>query len=850
MPKLIIVESPAKARTIKKILGDDYEVKASMGHIRDLPDGTKGIDLEQDFAPTYIPIKGKNKVLKDIRTATKNVDEILLAMDGDREGESIAWHLFDELKPEVPVRRMVFREITKSAIETALGNTRELDMNLVEAQRARRTIDRLYGWDVSPILWRKIKPKLSAGRVQSVALRLLVEREDERIAFESTSFHDLKAKFSVTENGSKSDAFDATLVRVEDQNIASLRDFDATTGKRKNTKSWALTKEEAQNLLDRIKDKSGEILKVEVKPQVLRPSPPFTTSTMQQEAVRRLRFSARRTMQIAQRLYEAGYITYMRTDSTTLSDQAIQAARNLISNEFGSELLPPAPRAYVTKTRNAQEAHEAIRPAGEVFPSIADMKRTLDTDEYRLYELIWRRTVASQMVDSHVDQTTLQIGVDNTVFRASGRTVRVPGYTLAYKTLSKDDDSPTPQRTLPNVVTGTPVVWADGEALELREQNTRPPARFNDASLVKTLEEKGIGRPSTYAQIIQNLLDKGYCFRRSGRMIVPTFMGIAVVHLLKEFMPHLVDYNFTADMESQLDSIARGEYDPTLYLSQFYNDGFGKDKDGSSVPGLVDLLNQVRDEIDPRKACTIAIGENDAGDVVQVRIGRYGPFVQVGDATSPIPDDQAPDELTLEVVAELIAARERGETPLGHDDKEHPVYLRNGRFGWYVELGDDEAEKPKRVSLSEGMDPEAIDLETAIRQLSLPKTLGVYPSTDEEITANVGRYGDYVRSGKQTRSLKNIAFAIDVTLEQAIKALDEQVRKKEGVVLGKDPTTDAEVRLMDGRYGPYLTNGELNASIPKNQTTEDITLEFALNYLKEKGKAPKRRGRKKQAKQA
>jgi DNA topoisomerase-1 len=923
---LVIVESPTKANTIRKYLGGAFRVEASVGHVRDLAERKSdlsdndprkdkkwvkyGVNVENHFDPLeeiYLVPENKKRQVAVLKEALKGCTKLYLATDDDREGEAISWHLVQVLQPKVPFERLVFHEITKEAINKALTETRPLDQSLVEAQRTRRVIDRLFGWDVSEVLWRKIKPGLSAGRVQSVALRLLVQRERERMAFKVSTYADVLARFVKGMEG-----FEAQLNKVGEQRVATGKDFDDTTGLLTDPKLLLLDEGAAQKLCKRLDGRTARITRIDTRPQTQRPSPPFTTSTLQQEANRKLRFSARQTMQVAQRLYENGFITYMRTDSVTLSEQAVLAARDLIGTQYGPQYLPKEPRRYATKSANAQEAHEAIRPAGTHFPTFAEVEGTLGKDAERLYELIWKRTVASQMPDAQLEQTTADILVDDAQFRATGRVTRFPGYLKAYVEGSDDPDQALADRdrALPALVMGDVLQWGAEPALLPRAHETRPPARLTDASLVKALEEKGIGRPSTYAAILQNLLDKSYGFRR-GNALVATFMGMAVTQMLEKHMPHLVDYNFTAEMEARLDAIARGEDQATAYLCGFYEEGFEGVGGHERIRGLVDLLHEVRDSIDPATASAVPLGKAEDGEPVVVRIGRYGTFVKHGEQTASVPDETAPDELTVQAALDLIEKKQKGEAPMGVDPTtDEPIFLRNGRFGWYLQRGlaskDEGAEKPKMVSLSKGMLPEAVTMDVALAQLALPKSLGKHPKTGVDVVAHVGRYGDYVKHGEDTRTLTLGLMAATVTLEQAVAALDKPkgtqgkehlrdigVRQKDGKtlsiwtgrygayvtdgevnrtlgsavdletltveeadalliaaveartgkLLGLDPETKTEVRLLDGRFGPYLTNGAVNASLERGVSKDELTLPEAIARLRDYGKPVKKKAK-------
>ncbi len=918
---LVIVESPTKANTLKKYLGAGYLVEASVGHVRDLvtkktdlPANDKrraepwvqyGVNIANHFEPleeVYLVPPEKKRQVDSLKAALAQADVLYLATDDDREGEAISWHLLQVLNPKVPVKRLVFHEITKDAIQHALTQTRELDEHLVSAQRTRRVVDRLYGWDVSEVLWRKIKPGLSAGRVQSVALRLLVERERARMAFVSANFWDVLAKLKAQGQG-----FEATLQKLGDKRIATGKDFDDNTGKLTAKDAFVLNGDAARQLCTRIDGQPARVLTADVKPQTLRPAPPFTTSTLQQEGNRKLRFNARQTMQVAQKLYESGFITYMRTDSVVLSEQAIHAARDVIAAQYGDKWLPPQPRRYQTKTANAQEAHEAIRPAGTQFPAVNDVERSLGRDAARLYELIWKRTIASQMPDAQVEQTTVDIAILDAIFRASGRTTRFAGYLRVYgeETDESDDDKKDEtagDRALPLLKAGDVVGWDAKPNLEARGHDTRPPARLTDASLVKGLEEKGIGRPSTYAAILQNLIDKGYCFRK-GNALVATFMGMAVTQMLERYMPHLVDYGFTAKMEDRLDAIARGEDQAGAYLRDFYEKGFVQ---GAKSRGLTEMLAEVRDQIDPVTASSVPIGKTEGNDEVVVRIGRFGTFLKVGERTANVPEDLAPDELTVAKALSLVEEKARGEAPLANDPATGlPIFVRTGRFGPYLQLGvavKDAAEKPKMVSLSKGMVPERVTLETALLQLQLPRTLGKDEKTGTPIVAMVGRYGDYVKCGEESRTLPAGCFAATVSFDEALNVLrqpksvagkvhlrDIGIRESDGKqisvwqgrfgryvtdgttnktlpptvdietlqvadvdailaaaaearagkLIGVDPENQAEIRLIDGRFGPYLTNGAVNASLERGVQKQEVTLEMAVDRLRDYGKAVK-----------
>ncbi|GAB6166227.1 type I DNA topoisomerase [Thermostilla marina] len=856
--KLVIVESPAKARTISRFLGSDYVVEASIGHIRDLPKGAKecpeeirkepwahlGVNVEKDFDPVYVIPRGKGKQVKKLKSLLRKAVELYLATDEDREGEAISWHLCQVLEPKVPVRRLVFHEITRDAILEALKHPRSIDEHLVKAQEARRIVDRLFGYEVSPLLWRKVQSKLSAGRVQSVAVRLIVDRERQRMKFVRASYWDLSAKFLTAADG----CLAADLIEVDGRRIAGSGDFDPNTGQLKSQEPLLLDEKAARELAARVSASQPVVKDVVEKPFVSRPYPPFTTSTLQQEANRKLGFTARRTMDVAQRLYETGHITYMRTDSTNLADVAIVAARDQIRELYGSDYLPEKARVYRTKVKNAQEAHEAIRPAGHPFAHPESLKNELSDDEFKLYELIWKRTMACQMADARGRRTTVTIDADGVVFQVSGKTIDFPGYLRAYV-----EGADSPEAELADRETILPPVKV-GDVLRIDEvvpkgHETQPPNRYTEASLTRTLEELGIGRPSTYASIIDTILARNYVFKR-GNALIPTWTAFAVCRLLEEHFPALVDYGFTAQMEDELDAISRGELEYLDYLREFY---FGNDR-----PGLKQLLENKVSEIDARSASTIPIGKPaDAGPddpEIRVRVGRYGPFLEWGNRRASIPERLPPDELTVEKALELFEKAEEGDKPIGTcPETGKPVYLKMGRFGPYVQLGDaDGEEKPKNASLLKGMKPEDVTLEVALKLLSLPRTLGKHPETGEPIVAQNGRFGPYIKCGDETRSIPADVSVLDITFDQALELLAKPKtrgrRRSEPLrELGTSPVTEQPVRVMDGRYGPYVTDGETNASLPKGTDPETVTLEQALQWLAEKAASspPKRKKAKK-----
>jgi len=858
---LVIVESPAKARTIGRFLGKNYAVEASIGHIRDLPSGAKempakykgeswaylGVNVDEDFTPVYITPAGKNQQIKKLKDLLKDAGHLYLATDEDREGEAISWHLCEVLKPKVPVHRLVFHEITEEAIREALNHPREIDDGLVRAQEARRILDRLYGYEVSPLLWRKVKPKLSAGRVQSVAVRLIVDRERQRRAFVSATYFDLLGQFAKRDQ----QQFEAVLVSVDNRRIPAGKDFDSATGRLKNDQLLLLDQAAADALAARLRSAEFHITSVEEKPYTSEPYAPFTTSTLQQEANRKLGFTARRTMQVAQSLYENGHITYMRTDSTSLAQVAVDAARELVQSHYGPQYLPEQPRTYKSKVKNAQEAHEAIRPAGHPFERPEALRGALKDDEFRLFELIWKRTIASQMANARGRRITIALEAQGAVFQVSGKTIDFAGYLRAYVEGSDDPKAELADREtiLPSVNVGEAVSC---QQLEAKSHTTQPPARYTEASLTAALEEMGIGRPSTYASIIDTILAREYVFKK-GKALVPTWVAISVSQLLEQHLPSLVDYQFTAQMEDDLDAISRGESGHVKYLRDFY---FGNDQ-----PGLKKKLEHKIEEIDARAACSIPISVPEGVDPIVVRVGRYGPFLEQGERRASLPDDLPPDELTYEKADELLSQSQQSDEPLGVcPETGKPVFLKVGRFGPYVQRGTpDDEDKPKNASLLRGMTPEDIDLETALKLLSIPRDLGPHPESGESVVVYNGRFGPYVKCKDETRSLPSGVSPLEVTLEEALALLAQpksargRGAKREPVrEFDTSPVTGNKVQLFDGRYGPYVTDGETNASLPKDANPEELTFQEALDLLKaraeaggSKKKAPRRAAKKK-----
>jgi DNA topoisomerase-1 len=844
MPKsLVIVESPTKARTISSFLGEDTVVESSMGHIRDLPRSASeipasakgedwarlGVNVDNDFEPLYVVPKERKGQVKKLRELLKGVDQVYLATDEDREGEAIAWHLVEVLKPKVPVHRMVFHEITRPAIEEAFANPRDLDEKLVSAQEARRILDRLYGYEVSPVLWKKVQPRLSAGRVQSVAVRIVVERERERMAFVLAGYWSLDGSFAPADD--LDSTFGATLLAIDETRVAQGRDFDAEG--RPKSDVLVLDRDAATDLATNLMESDFEVRSVESKPYTRKPYPPFRTSTLQQEAGRKLRYSSSRAMSVAQRLYENGYITYMRTDSVELSDTAVGSARSQISRLYGDEYLSPSPRKYSGKqAKGAQEAHEAIRPAGD-FLTPEQVATRMGADEAALYDLIWKRTVASQMADAKGVTVSVRIGATSSdgrdaLFSASGRTITFPGFLRAYVQGADDPESELDDREsiLPPLDEGTSLAV---ERLEPTGHETRPPARYTEASLVQKLEELGVGRPSTYASIMTTIQDRGYVFKK-GSALVPTFTAFGVVTLLERHFPDLVDYDFTAGMESDLDRIADGDEQATPWLTAFY---FGDE-------GLKEKVASRLDEIDPREVNSIPIGEDTDGEKITARVGKYGPYVERGDERGSIPDDLAPDEVTVAKALELIEQQNAGDKIFGTDpDTGLTVYGKTGRFGPYVQLGEQEEgskEKPKRASLLRSMTLDELGMEEALRLLSLPRVVGDDPEGAEILALN-GRYGPYIQRGDDRRSLESEDQLFTLTLEEALKLLAEpplrrgQARATNLQDLGEDPATGKTVTVRSGRYGPYVTDGEVNASLRQGDSPETITIERAAELL-------------------
>ncbi|MET7935434.1 type I DNA topoisomerase [Streptomyces sp. NPDC005322] len=881
--RLVIVESPAKAKTIKGYLGPGYVVEASVGHIRDLPNGAAevpakykgeswarlGVNVCADFEPIYVVNSDKKSQVSKLKELLAESDELFLATDEDREGEAIAWHLQQVLKPKVPVRRMVFHEITKDAIRQAVDNPRGLNQRLVEAQETRRILDRLYGYEVSPVLWKKVMPRLSAGRVQSVATRLVVERERERVAFRSAEYWDLTGTFATGRAGDASDpgTFGARLSSVDGRRVAQGRDFGPKGQLKEGAQVLHLDEANARALAAALQDSVFSVRSVESKPYRRSPYAPFRTTTLQQEASRKLGFGAKATMQVAQKLYENGFITYMRTDSTTLSDTAVAAARRQVTQLYGADYLPDKPRTYAGKVKNAQEAHEAIRPSGDRFRTPAETRLT--GDQFRLYELIWKRTVASQMKDAVGQSVTVKVGGRSSdgrdaEFSASGKIITFHGFLKAYVEGADDPNAELDdrERRLPQVSEGDPLtaeeIQADGHA-------TKPPARYTEASLVKELEEREIGRPSTYASIIGTILDRGYVFKK-GTALVPSFLSFAVVNLLEKHFGYLVDYDFTAKMEDDLDRIARGEAEAVPWLRRFYFGTEDLDRcppDEDHLGGLKALVTDLG-AIDAREVSSFPVG-----DGIVLRVGRYGPYVEKPSAVegepgqrADVPEDLPPDELTVELAKELLA-KPSGERVLGKDPGTgRTIVAKDGRYGPYVTelLPEDtpksgkNAVKPRTASLLKSMSLDTVTLEDALKLLSLPRVVGVDPATGEEITAQNGRYGPYLKKGTDSRSLDSEEQIFTITLEEALAIYAQPKQRGRAAAkpplkeLGTDPVSGNPVVVKDGRFGPYVTDGETNATLRRDDDVEAITPERGYELLAEKrAKGPAKKAAKKTA---
>lgn len=848
MSTLVIVESPTKAKTIRKFLGKEFTVDSSYGHIRDLPSSAKeipakykkekwaniGIDVDNGYKPLYVISSEKNKVVKKLKELLAKSDELILATDEDREGEGISWHLQEVLKPKVPVKRMVFHEITKEAIDGALKNFRDIDMNLVNAQEARRVLDRLVGYSVSPVLWRKIAPGLSAGRVQSVAVQMLVQRERERIAFQKASYWDLIAQ--VAPAGQPASRFQTQMSHLDGQRLASGKDFDESTGSlKKGSKVLLLDKTRADELQRSLLDANWSVVDITKNTEKRSPSPPFITSTLQQEANRKFGFSARETMQVAQRLYENGFITYMRTDSTNLSSQAIQAARSAVTDLYGDDYLFERVRTYNKKAKGAQEAHEAIRPAGSSFRT--PQETGLSGNEFKLYDLIWKRTMATQMADAVLEFTNVEMEAktskETATFKASGKTIVFPGFFRAYVEGSDDPDAAieNQESLLPNLSKGTDLTC---EELAAKGHETKPPARFTEATLIRELERNGVGRPSTYASIISTILDRSYAVKQ-GSALAPTFTAFAVTGLLEGHFHDLVDTGFTSEMEEKLDDIARGQQDWIDYLDTYYK----------GEKGLRTAIEMQESQINPANARKIDLPIKDLNGF-EIFVGKFGPYIQFNDngevQNASLPADMLPGDVTVEKLRELILHAEEGPKSLGQDPETGlDIYVMTGRFGPYVQVGEvtDDNKKPKRASLLKGMTMESVDRETALSLLSLPRLLGNHPDTGKEVRAGLGRFGPYVVHDGTFKSLGKDDDVLKVGLDRAVELLAQKAAPKRGAAAEamatvKHPETGEVLSILNGRYGPYIKYGKLNVSLPKKMDPSTATPEQIAELIKEK----------------
>jgi len=831
---ILIVESPSKAKTISKYLGGKYEVMACVGHIKDLPKTDLGVDVDNDFAITEEVLDDKKPFMKELRKLAKQTDQIVVATDPDREGEAIAAHIASEVDPE-KISRVLFTEITKEGIEEGMNEIHAIDTDLVEARTARRIIDRLVGYKVSRVLWSTLKKNmkfvqvsLSAGRVQSAALKIIIERERLRQAFHSALYYDLKAELQA-----KDDAFGATLIRVDGKRIATGKDFDPNTGNLKNDKVLLLSKAQADELVKELNKGDFTVSDIEEKIKNSHPKPPFTTSTLQQEAARKLRSSARKTMRTAQRLYERGFITYMRTDSTTLSEEGLNGARNEIMSRFGKEYLPDSPRSYATKVKNAQEAHEAIRPAGVTFSSVDTVRSTIDEDAAKLYDLIRKRTLASQMTSAKVKQIAVTIENQKSEFRANGKVILFPGYMAAYveSTDKRSGVTEDQESILPDMEKDQTLVC---NTLTADEHMTKPPARFTEASLVKELEARGIGRPSTFASIIDIIVKRTYVQRDRGKL-TPTFLGLAVTQLLENHFATLVDSEFTANMEDDLDAISRGEVDAVPFMKAFY---FGSDD-------LKGLENMLEDKVDIGKACSVQLDHD--GEPIEVRVGQYGPFVQQGEVRKSIPADVFLGDLNVDKALEILNQEINEDRELGKDeDSGETVLIKNGPYGPYVQLG----ETSKRKGIPKGTSPADVDLEMGLKLLSLPRTLGKHPETGEDVKADYGRFGPYVTAGKgKNGTIPPTMSPLTIELNEALELIKNRNAGPQALrTLGDHPTTGESLVIKSGRYGPYITDGKVNASLPRDTDHETMTLDDGVALIDKKRAAPPRKKKRKTGK--
>ena len=832
----MIVESPTKVKTIQQYLGSEYDVLSCVGHVKDLPKNDLGIDIENHFKIELSVLPDKKKFISELRKKSKTAERVLIATDPDREGEAIAAHLATEV-PEEKIERVQFTEITKAGISEGINNIREIDKDLVAAQTARRVIDRLVGYKVSPVLWATlqsnmnfVKTNLSAGRVQSAAVKIIVDRDRLRAKFIRSNFFDLRSELT---KAGEANTFNATLRKIDGVKIASSNDFDSQTGELKNSDVLLLSESQADELAKELQSADWTVTDIKEKPRTSNPKPPFTTSTLQQEASRKLRSSARQTMSTAQKLYENGFITYMRTDSTHLSEEAIAGSRNVIKKLYGEDYLPDKAIEYSTKVRNAQEAHEAIRPAHREFRSVDDVQKVLGDDASKLYDLIWKRTVASQMKSAKLMQTAVTIENQKAEFRANGQVILFPGYMRVYVEGrdNPDKDLANKEKILPALDVGEKL---NCKSLESESHNTKPPARFTEASLVKSLEENGIGRPSTFASILATIVRRGYVDRKSGKLS-PTYLGLAVTQLLENHFTNLVSKEFTAKMEDGLDEVSRGELDAVPFMTNFY-------KGGGRFAGLENMLEE---KVDIPTACSIMVPEVIA-DTTEGRIGRYGPYLRRGDDTRSIPEDIYMGDLTLEIIENIFSQEAKEDESLGNDPETgESIWIKKGPYGHYVQLG----ETKTRKGIPKNYDLNSVDLEYALKLLSLPRDVGVHPDTNEMVTADYGRYGPYIRCGKQNAPIRGAGTPLDITLEQSIELLANKNKKTSELrSLGKHPETNEDIVVKDGRYGPYISDGKVNAALKGNLSPETITLDEAVELINNRRQNPPKKRKKKKKK--
>lgn len=833
---LLIVESPTKVKTIQQYLGNDYDVLSCVGHIKDLPKNDLGIDIDNDFKIALTVLPDKKKFITELKNKSKKASRVLIATDPDREGEAIAAHLATEV-PEEKLERVQFTEITKTGIQEGIKNIRQVDKDLVSAQAARRVIDRLVGYKVSPVLWATLQSNmnfvttsLSAGRVQSAAVKMIVDKDRLRAKFDSTSYYDLKS--TLIKIGSEQN-FKASLIKLNEIKIASSNDFDSTTGELKKNEILILSESQADELVKELESGEWTVSEIKEKPRTSNPKPPFTTSTLQQEASRKLRYSARKTMTTAQQLYENGFITYMRTDSTHLSEEAIAGARNAIQKNYGNDYLPKEVNQYATKVKNAQEAHEAIRPAHRVFRSLDEVKDTLGEDHSRLYDLIWKRTVASQMPPAKLKQTSITVMNQKAEFRANGQIILFPGYMKVYVESQDNEEKEleNKERILPDVKVGEVL---NCQSLETESHTTKPPARFTEASLVKALEENGIGRPSTFASILATIVRRGYVDRKNGKLS-PTYLGLAVTQLLENHFSNLVNKEFTAKMENGLDEISRGELKALPFMNNFY-------KGGGQFIGLEKMLEE---KVDIPNACKITIPEKFS-ETTEGRIGKFGPYLRRGDDTRSIPENIYIGDLTVETIEKIFEEQVKEDEPLGNDPTSgESIWIKKGPYGYYVQIGETKTRKgiPKQFSLSD------VNLDYALKLLSLPREVGIHPDNQEIVTADYGRYGPYIKCGKSNAPLRGVETPLDISLEKAVELLANRKKSSSELKsLGVHPESGNTLTVKTGRYGPYVSDGKVNASLKGGIEPESITLEEAIDLINQRIKNPPQKRSKKRKK--